>query len=626
MERYLALRALDLELDIARRTRRGRDRGPAADAGAAGARRRQRTSTCGRPSSCSTSRRGQVASRRARDRAGGARAQPAARTRSRRHRSRPRPRGAGGAAARAGRPAVDAARAAARHPPGGTGAGRRQRRDRRGAGRVLPAHQPDRLPRRPEPIALRPRQRRRRPVVGRARRGGADLQRRPHRRQRPLRRGGAARAGRALPARDLHARCATSSDALAGYRKTTEQRTEQQQLVEALDARRRGCRASATKAASTTTCRCSTRSATCSRASSISRACASRSSPRSSSCIARWAAAGRQDQTPAAGSRRRRRNADTRESEKGITMAKRMILMLVLMAVVHRRPGVREVPADPDGRGAGRGDAAAARSGHDHRGRSRSRGRPRCRSIGTTAAVQGVTVSADLPGHRRPHRVRVRAARSARATCSSQLDTRQEQAQLAAAEAQRELARLNFERMQGLVDGRRHLAGRVRHGGGRAEADRGAGRRDPRDDRAQDDPRAVLGHARHPPGQPRAVPRRRRSGRAAAVAASDLRELRRAAAGRGAQMRVGGSVRITADELSGVDVHRPRHRGRLGRRRGDAQRPGAGDAAEPGRQAAARHVRADASRHSARAGRSSRCRRRRSATRRTATRCSSSPT
>src|SRR5919197_1520560 len=34
------------------------------------------------------------------------------------------------------------------------------------------------------------------------------------------------------------------------------------------------------------------------------------------------------------------------------------------------------------------------------------------------------------------------------------LDTRQEQAQLAAAEAQRELARLNFERMQGLLDER----------------------------------------------------------------------------------------------------------------------------------------------------------------------------
>ena len=32
------------------------------------------------------------------------------------------------------------------------------------------------------------------------------------------------------------------------------------------------------------------------------------------------------------------------------------------------------------------------------------------------------------------------------------LDTRQEQAQLAAAEAQRELARVNFDRMQGLLE------------------------------------------------------------------------------------------------------------------------------------------------------------------------------
>ena len=78
-------------------------------------------------------------------------------------------------------------------------------------------------------------------------------------------------------------------------------------------------------------------------------------------------------------------------------------------------------------------------------------------------------------GHRRPHRVRVRASRCGRATCWSQLDTRQEQAQLAAAEAQRELARLNFERMQGLLNERRHLAGRVRPRHGRA-----AGRREAR--------------------------------------------------------------------------------------------------------------------------------------------------
>ncbi len=70
--------------------------------------------------------------------------------------------------------------------------------------------------------------------------------------------------------------------------------------------------------------------------------------------------------------------------------------------------------------------------------------------IGTTAAVQGVTVSADLPGL-----VAAISFESGRAVRQGdvlvELDTREEQAQLTAAEAQRELARLNFERMQALV-------------------------------------------------------------------------------------------------------------------------------------------------------------------------------
>ena len=70
--------------------------------------------------------------------------------------------------------------------------------------------------------------------------------------------------------------------------------------------------------------------------------------------------------------------------------------------------------------------------------------------IGTTAAVQGVTVSADLPGI--VDRIAFDSGRSVRAgEVLVQLDTRQEQAQLTAAEAQRDLARLNFERMQGLI-------------------------------------------------------------------------------------------------------------------------------------------------------------------------------
>jgi membrane fusion protein, multidrug efflux system len=72
-------------------------------------------------------------------------------------------------------------------------------------------------------------------------------------------------------------------------------------------------------------------------------------------------------------------------------------------------------------------------------------------AIGTVAAVQGVTVSADLPGI-----VEGIAFESGRTVQQGDvlvhLDTRQEQAQLAAAEAQLELARLTFDRMEGLVE------------------------------------------------------------------------------------------------------------------------------------------------------------------------------
>ena len=70
--------------------------------------------------------------------------------------------------------------------------------------------------------------------------------------------------------------------------------------------------------------------------------------------------------------------------------------------------------------------------------------------IGTTAAVQGVTVAADLPGL--VSRIAFESGRAVReGDVLVELDTKQEQAQLAAAEAQRELARLNFARMQALV-------------------------------------------------------------------------------------------------------------------------------------------------------------------------------
>jgi membrane fusion protein, multidrug efflux system len=71
-------------------------------------------------------------------------------------------------------------------------------------------------------------------------------------------------------------------------------------------------------------------------------------------------------------------------------------------------------------------------------------------AIGTTAAVQGVTVSADLPGT--VERIAFNSGAAVRrGDVLAALDTRQERAQLAAVEAQRELARLNFDRMQGLL-------------------------------------------------------------------------------------------------------------------------------------------------------------------------------
>ena len=71
-------------------------------------------------------------------------------------------------------------------------------------------------------------------------------------------------------------------------------------------------------------------------------------------------------------------------------------------------------------------------------------------AIGTIAAVQGVTVSADLPGT--VARVAFESGRAVRkGDVLAELDTRQEQAQLAAIEAQQELARLNYNRLKGLL-------------------------------------------------------------------------------------------------------------------------------------------------------------------------------
>jgi membrane fusion protein, multidrug efflux system len=73
------------------------------------------------------------------------------------------------------------------------------------------------------------------------------------------------------------------------------------------------------------------------------------------------------------------------------------------------------------------------------------------RAIGTVVASQGVMVSADLPGI--VERISFTSGRAVRAgQVLVQLDTSQERAQLTAAESQRDLARLNLERMRGLSE------------------------------------------------------------------------------------------------------------------------------------------------------------------------------
>src|SRR3954465_4538013 len=71
--------------------------------------------------------------------------------------------------------------------------------------------------------------------------------------------------------------------------------------------------------------------------------------------------------------------------------------------------------------------------------------------VGTAMAIHGVTVSADLPG--KIEKITFESGTTVhQGDVLVELDTRQERAQLADAEAQRDLARINFSRRKGLVD------------------------------------------------------------------------------------------------------------------------------------------------------------------------------
>ncbi len=131
-------------------------------------------------------------------------------------------------------------------------------------------------------------------------------------------------------------------------------------------------------------------------------------------------------------------------------MAKRMILMLVAAALLVGALGyfkLRQVQAAVKG-GAFQPPPAAVTTIV-----AKQETWPSTLSVvGTTAPVHGVTVSADLPGT-----VDTITFDSGKFVHEGdvlvQLDTRQERAQLAAMEAQRDLAKINYDRMRQLVNG-----------------------------------------------------------------------------------------------------------------------------------------------------------------------------
>jgi len=128
-------------------------------------------------------------------------------------------------------------------------------------------------------------------------------------------------------------------------------------------------------------------------------------------------------------------------------MARRMVVMLVVMAALLSLIGFvkfRRIQASMSGGGYQPPPEAVTTIIARQEQWKRS-----LNAIGTVAPVNGVTVSADTPGV--VQKVAFESGdRVVAGTLLVQLDTRQEQAQLAAAEAKLELTRLNLERVRGL--------------------------------------------------------------------------------------------------------------------------------------------------------------------------------
>ena len=195
-------------------------------------------------------------------------------------------------------------------------------------------------------------------------------------------------------------------------------------------------------------------------------------------------------------------------------MKKRMVVMLAAVLVFIDGDRGREVQADPDGDRAGVVVPAAARRPSPPWWPSRSAGRRRSARSARSQAVHGVTVSADLPGivdnislRLGPHGPGGRGAGPARHAPGAARSWRPR-------EAQRDLARLNLDRMRRPAgrkgSSRRPTTTAPRPSSKQAEARVG-------EIRATIDRKTIRAPvhraAGHPPGEPRAVPagRHRRS-------------------------------------------------------------------------------------------------------------------